>query len=179
MATLALIIVHSKKTEWMYSVQKRNTEMLDNVWNRAKPKYIYTPYPALLYGASAPADQHSKILDASPPSRPNFLHFHAVFGTIWPNNMLPPLRAGAPLWEILDPPLLCYNVTMTITKSHFQFQAWVHWRMTTGSNTIKFVICVSLITTLSGSLTLEWWMIYRKWPTISHCLNIVCWSVLI
>ena len=48
LATLALIIVHSKKTEWMYSVQKRNTEMLDNVWNRAEPKYIYTPYPTLL-----------------------------------------------------------------------------------------------------------------------------------
>ena len=54
---------------------------------------------------SAVVDLHSKILDA-PPS--NFLHFHAVFGKIWPNNMLVSAPVGLVpfLWEILDLPLI-------------------------------------------------------------------------
>ena len=28
--------------------------------------------------------------DARPPSGPKFLHFYAVFGKSWPNNMLAP-----------------------------------------------------------------------------------------
>ena len=42
-------------------------------------------------------DLHSKILDARPLSRSNFLQFHAVFGKILLNNSLAPQ-------EILDPP---------------------------------------------------------------------------
>ena len=51
------------------------------------------------------ADLHSKILDAVPPPPSNFLHFHAVFGEIWPNNRFPPILGWRlPVWEILDPP---------------------------------------------------------------------------
>ena len=48
----------------------------------------------------AVAGLYSKILDARPPSRSNFLHFHTVYGEIWPNNRLEP---PPPVWEILDP----------------------------------------------------------------------------
>ena len=44
----------------------------------------------------AVADLHSKILDARPPSRSNFLHFHTVYGEIWPNNRLAPPHLGNP-----------------------------------------------------------------------------------
>ena len=38
------------------------------------------------------------------PSWSNFLQFHAVFGKFWRPS---PFRVGAPLWEILDLPLVC------------------------------------------------------------------------
>ena len=45
------------------------------------------------------ADVYSKILDTRTPSRSNVLHFHAVFGEIWPNNKLgslpPPGNPGS------------------------------------------------------------------------------------
>ena len=43
------------------------------------------------------------------PSRSNFFHVHAVFGTILPNNGFSAQTQGLvpppPVWEILDPPL--------------------------------------------------------------------------
>ena len=49
------------------------------------------------------------------PPRPNFFHFHAVFGKNWANSMLapPPLGWRTPLWEILDPPLV-FNKELTV-----------------------------------------------------------------
>ena len=49
-----------------------------------------------------------KFRTPSPPWS-DFLHFHAVFGTFWSINRLPPpppLGVGAYLWEILDPLLI-------------------------------------------------------------------------
>ena len=45
------------------------------------------------------AGLHSKILDA-PPS--NFLHFHAVFRKIWPNNRLAPPLVWLVIQLLLD-----------------------------------------------------------------------------
>ena len=50
------------------------------------------------------ADLHSKILDARPPSRSNFLHFHTVYGEIWPNNRLAPPPPSRKSW------IRCYEV---------------------------------------------------------------------
>ena len=44
------------------------------------------------------ADLHSEIVDTHAVSRPNVLHFHAIFGEISPNNRFSPF-----VWEILDP----------------------------------------------------------------------------
>ena len=44
---------------------------------------------------------HGKILDVQPWS--NFLRFHAVFGTFWPNNWLTPPRIGLALRPLGNP----------------------------------------------------------------------------
>ena len=49
------------------------------------------------------ADLHRHILDARPPSRPNFLHFHAVFRKIRLNNRFTSPHWGwCPIWKIQD-----------------------------------------------------------------------------
>ena len=58
--------------------------------------------------SKAVADLHSKILDVpSPRAVAKFFQFHAVFGKIRQNCMLPPYqhRRRPHFWEILDPPL--------------------------------------------------------------------------
>ena len=46
-----------------------------------------------------------EISDESKGSQPKILHFYAFFGELWPNNRLVSLAIGAPVLEILDPPL--------------------------------------------------------------------------
>ena len=53
------------------------------------------PTPILNDSVNKVVDLHRQISDAS-PLQPNFLYFHAVFRTFWPNNRLvtPPLSLG-------------------------------------------------------------------------------------
>ena len=51
-----------------------------------------------------------KFLRRAPDS--NFLHLHAAFRKIWPNNRLTPLfRVSNILWKILDQPLVEHKIT--------------------------------------------------------------------
>ena len=57
-------------------------------------------------------------------TRANFLHFHAVFDEIWPNNRLAPLFwVSASLWEIPDPP----PMVIVSRKKKIAGNRWSSW----------------------------------------------------
>ena len=61
------------------------------------------------------------------PSRSNFPHFHAVFEEIWQSNRLAPPFGLAPLWEILDPPLIPIRGVFAFYELTVLFQRLLWW----------------------------------------------------